>query len=79
MFLIENIIKTLSKLKLKNIRLFTTTSIMANSRFDYVKSFECDDRILPNVWIIVRIDGKAFHKFTKSHNFDKPNDNNGKF
>lgn len=51
---------------------------MANSRFDYVKSFESDDRILPNCWIIVRIDGKAFHKFTKAHNFEKPNDDNGK-
>lgn len=51
---------------------------MANSRFDYVRTFESDDAILPNCWIVVRIDGKAFHKFTQKHDFDKPNDDNGK-
>lgn len=50
---------------------------MANSRFDYVRDFEADDRILPNCWIVVRIDGKAFHKFTQKHNFEKPNDEHG--
>lgn len=80
MFLLKNTIKTLlSKLEIRKIKLFSTTSTMANSRFDYVKSFESDDKILPNCWIIVRIDGKAFHKFTKSHNFNKPNDENGKY
>lgn len=52
---------------------------MANSRFDYVREFETDDRILPNCWIVVRIDGKAFHKFTQKHDFEKPNDENGEF
>lgn len=52
---------------------------MANSRFDYVRNFEGDDTILPNCWIVVRVDGKAFHKFTQKHDFDKPNDDNGKF
>lgn len=51
---------------------------MANSRFEYVREFELDDRILPNCWIVVRIDGKGFHKFTDKHEFDKPNDENGK-
>lgn len=51
---------------------------MACSRFEYVKTFEQDDSILPNVWIVVRIDGKKFHKFSKTHNFEKPNDENGK-
>lgn len=32
---------------------------------------------MQNCWIIVRIDGKAFHKFTDAHNFDKPNDLRG--
>ncbi|KAJ6638986.1 putative tRNA(His) guanylyltransferase [Pseudolycoriella hygida] len=54
-----------------------TSSKMANSKFDYVRSFETDDKILPNVWIVVRIDGKAFHKFSKEHQFDKPNDDRG--
>lgn len=58
-------------------RCFRTTQIMANSRFDYVRDFETDDRILPNCWIVVRVDGKAYHKFTQKHDFDKPNDDNG--
>ncbi|XP_002035869.2 probable tRNA(His) guanylyltransferase [Drosophila sechellia] len=49
---------------------------MACSRFEYVKSFEQDDSILPNVWIVIRIDGKKFHKFSKTHDFEKPNDEN---
>ncbi|KAH8283675.1 hypothetical protein KR018_011653 [Drosophila ironensis] len=49
---------------------------MACSRFEYVKSFEQDDTILPNVWIVIRIDGKKFHKFSQTHDFDKPNDEN---
>lgn len=47
---------------------------MANSRFEYVRNFESEDKILPNCWIVVRIDGKAFHKFSSKHNFQKPND-----
>lgn len=52
---------------------------MANSKFDYVRSFEMEDKVIPNVWIVVRIDGKAFHKFAKEHQFDKPNDERGKW
>eukprot|EP00854_Cymbomonas_tetramitiformis_P030865 gene30865-38684_t len=33
---------------------------MANSRFEYVKSFELEDRLLPHCWIVFRIDGKGF-------------------
>lgn len=51
---------------------------MANSRFDYVRSFETDDTLLPNCWIVVRIDGKGFHKFSKVHDYTKPNDDRGK-
>ncbi|XP_063707037.1 probable tRNA(His) guanylyltransferase [Culicoides brevitarsis] len=47
---------------------------MACSKYEYVKNFELDDRILPHTWIIVRIDGKGFHKFSKKHDFEKPND-----
>ncbi|CAH1783898.1 unnamed protein product [Owenia fusiformis] len=47
---------------------------MALSRFEYVKQFETDDRCLPNCWIVVRIDGKGFHRFSDQHNFLKPND-----
>lgn len=52
-------------------------SRMACSRFEYVKNYEQDDAILPNVWIVIRLDGKGFHKFSKAHEFAKPNDANG--
>ncbi|KAF5269234.1 hypothetical protein FQR65_LT02535 [Abscondita terminalis] len=47
---------------------------MAKSKFEYVKNFEFEDKLLPNCWIVVRIDGKGFHKFSNKHNFVKPND-----
>ena len=30
-----------------------------------------------NCWLVVRIDGKAFHKFTDAHKYVKPNDERG--
>ncbi|CAH1980631.1 unnamed protein product [Acanthoscelides obtectus] len=47
---------------------------MAKSKFEYVREFESEETLLPNCWIVVRIDGKAFHKFSAKHNFAKPND-----
>ncbi|KAJ5767354.1 uncharacterized protein N7511_004970 [Penicillium nucicola] len=47
---------------------------MANSRFEYVKSFEQPDVLLPNTWIVVRIDGRGFHKLSDHYGFKKPND-----
>ncbi|CAD5118192.1 unnamed protein product [Dimorphilus gyrociliatus] len=47
---------------------------MAKSRFEYVKKFEMEDKLLLNSWIVLRIDGKGFHKFSDKHNFEKPND-----
>ena len=35
---------------------------MAKSRFEYVRHFEQNDSCLPNCWVVVRIDGKNFHK-----------------
>ncbi|KAL9175038.1 hypothetical protein ABFS82_02G089900 [Erythranthe guttata] len=47
---------------------------MANSKYEYVRSFEVEDEImLPNI-IIVRIDGRNFCRFSKFHEFEKPND-----
>ena len=46
------------------------------SKYEYVKKFETDDRLLPNCWMVVRIDGKAFHRFSDTHEFSKPNDLN---
>ncbi|TCD65247.1 tRNA-His guanylyltransferase [Steccherinum ochraceum] len=47
---------------------------MAVSRFAYVKSFEQPDPLLPNTYIIVRVDGHAFHRLSQEHQFTKPND-----
>eukprot|EP00897_Mesotaenium_endlicherianum_P010344 jgi/Mesen1/9338/ME000061S08787 len=47
---------------------------MAKSRYEYVKQFELDDSLLPQCWIVIRIDGRAFTKFSAAHNFEKPND-----
>ncbi|KAK4166662.1 tRNA guanylyltransferase [Cladorrhinum sp. PSN259] len=47
---------------------------MANSKFEYVKNFEQPDKLLPNTWIVVRIDGRGFTKFSTKYGFEKPND-----
>jgi tRNA(His) guanylyltransferase len=43
------------------------SSSMAQSKFEYTRKFETEDKLLPNAWIVVRIDGKAFHKFSDTH------------
>ncbi|KAL4473667.1 hypothetical protein ABPG74_022531 [Tetrahymena malaccensis] len=50
---------------------------MACSQYEYVKKFETYQTLLPNTYIVVRIDGKGFTKFTANHNFEKPNDKRG--
>ena len=50
---------------------------MSNSKFEYVKSFENKNELLKNTYIIVRIDGKAFTKFTEAHQYKKPNEISG--
>ncbi|XP_057816540.1 tRNA(His) guanylyltransferase 1 isoform X1 [Cryptomeria japonica] len=47
---------------------------MANSKYEYVKSFELKDNLLPQTWMVLRIDGCHFHKFSQAHDFEKPND-----
>ncbi|KAI1342824.1 Thg1 C terminal domain-containing protein [Xylariaceae sp. FL0016] len=47
---------------------------MANSRFEYVKQFEQNDYLLPNTWIVVRLDGRGFTKLCAKYKFEKPND-----
>lgn len=47
---------------------------MAKSRFEYVRDFEKRDSILPETYIVVRIDGKHFHEFSNYYGFEKPND-----
>ncbi|XP_058186038.1 tRNA(His) guanylyltransferase 2-like isoform X1 [Rhododendron vialii] len=47
---------------------------MANSKYEYVKSFEEEDEVmLPNL-IVVRIKGRNFRRFSDVHKFEKPND-----
>ncbi|XP_015126659.1 probable tRNA(His) guanylyltransferase [Diachasma alloeum] len=67
------LIKTIKTLK-NSLRRFITTSTMAKSKFEYVRNFEHDTVCLPNCWIVVRLDGRNFSKFTDAHNFTKPND-----
>lgn len=35
---------------------------MANSQYEYVKTYEADDRLLPACWIVIRLDGRGFTK-----------------
>lgn len=51
-------------------------SEMAKSKYEYVKKFEREMSALPGCFLVVRIDGKGFHRFSKLHNFEKPNDLN---
>ncbi|KAK9465091.1 tRNAHis guanylyltransferase-domain-containing protein [Lipomyces arxii] len=47
---------------------------MAKSRFEYVRNYEQDLSILPNTYIVIRVDGRGFHKISKEYDFAKPND-----
>ncbi|PQQ10313.1 tRNA(His) guanylyltransferase 1 [Prunus yedoensis var. nudiflora] len=47
---------------------------MANSKYEYVKSYEVEDEVfLPN-FIVVQINGRGFKRFSQVHEFEKPND-----
>ena len=35
---------------------------MANSKYEYVKAFEQCPILLPNTYIIIRVDGRGFRK-----------------
>lgn len=52
------------------------TCRMANSKFEYVRQYEesNDPVLLRECYAVVRVDGRNFHKFSKVHNFYKPND-----
>ncbi|XP_054158068.1 uncharacterized protein LOC128956363 [Oppia nitens] len=49
---------------------------MSKSKYEYVRTYEdsSDHILLKDCYIVVRIDGQKFHKFTKRHNLLKPND-----
>ncbi|XP_076023969.1 putative tRNA(His) guanylyltransferase [Genypterus blacodes] len=56
-------------------RFFHSCRVMAKSKYEYVRTFETDDTCLFNCYIVVRLDGRNFHKFCEQHVFTKPNDN----
>ncbi|XP_024030765.1 tRNA(His) guanylyltransferase 1 [Morus notabilis] len=41
---------------------------------DYIRSFQFEAKLLPSTWIVIRIDGCHFHRFSEVHEFIKPND-----
>lgn len=43
-------------------------------KFQYFDKFKKNEFCLPGSWIVVRLDGKQFTRFTDFHVFDKPND-----
>ncbi|KPI38398.1 tRNA(His) guanylyltransferase [Cyphellophora attinorum] len=47
---------------------------MANSKYEYVRDFEQNEVLLRNAWIVVRVDGRGFHKLSDHYHFAKPND-----
>lgn len=47
---------------------------MANTRFAYVRQYEIPDTLLPGTFMVVRLDGKGFHRFADTYGFVKPND-----
>ncbi|KAF9558846.1 tRNAHis guanylyltransferase [Agrocybe pediades] len=47
---------------------------MANSKYAYVRSFELPDPLLPGTFMLFRLDGHSFHRFSDQHEFKKPND-----
>ncbi|KAK3856071.1 hypothetical protein Pcinc_037570 [Petrolisthes cinctipes] len=44
------------------------------NKHSYLRAFEKNAPLLPETWIVVRVDGKGFHKFSERHDFRKPND-----
>lgn len=55
-----------------------TPLLNTNDNAINLNEFEVEDVIKPNEWIVIRIDGKGFHKFSEKHKFVKPNDADGK-
>ncbi|KAG1798508.1 tRNAHis guanylyltransferase [Suillus plorans] len=47
---------------------------MAGTRFAYVRNFELPDPLLPDTYLVCRLDGHSFHRFSDEHGFAKPND-----
>lgn len=53
----------ISSCAVKPLAYFSSSSgNMAKSKFEYVRNFETDDSCLRNCYIVVRLDGRNFHK-----------------
>jgi tRNA(His) guanylyltransferase len=39
---------------------------MSHSKYEYVKQFETHATMLPHTWLVVRIDGRSFHRYACS-------------
>ena len=60
-----------SNVKIRDYWAFTSVTLkrclqlgptMAKSKFEYVREFETDDTCLPHCWVVVRLDGRNFHR-----------------
>ncbi|KAF9262426.1 tRNAHis guanylyltransferase [Marasmius fiardii PR-910] len=47
---------------------------MSGTKFAYVKKYELPDQLLPGTFVVFRLDGHSFHRFSDEHEFSKPND-----
>ncbi|KAJ7620962.1 Thg1 C terminal domain-containing protein [Roridomyces roridus] len=47
---------------------------MAGSKYAYVRNFELPDPLLQGTFMVFRLDGHSFHRFSDAHEFNKPND-----
>jgi len=47
------------------------------SKYAYVKKYLQSHSILPQTYIVIRVDGRGFSKFTDIHGYTKPNDEKG--
>lgn len=47
---------------------------MSKTKFEYVRTYEQNLICLKDTYMVIRLDGKNFHNFTKENNFQKPND-----
>lgn len=50
---------------------------MAGSQYAYVRGFEAPDALLPDTFIVVRVDGRGFHRFSEEHGYARPCDARG--
>ena len=50
---------------------------MAGSKYEYVRSFEQPDALLPATYVVIRVDGHGFTRFTAEHGWAKPTDARG--